>query len=168
MITTSQLGRGSAARKLSRAIRLKRLRSTDRGIALRETVIPNFAPSPMPACSKAVKLLLRRFRPSEITRLNSTGRSKRTERGKPVKRSAAYASRSGNQARAALGATAGQDLAAAYCCHAGAKAMGALATERVRLVGAFHRRKLGAEKRARSVAGGMRRIQASPPRHSCG
>lgn len=168
MITTSQLGSGRAVRKLSRAIRLKRLRSTDRGMVLRETVIPNFAPPPRPACSNAVKLLLRRLRPSEMTRLNSAGRSRRTERGNPVNRSAACADRLRNQAGAALGTTTSEDLAAAHGCHAGAEAVGARATERVWLVGAFHRRKLGAEKRARSVAAESQRIQAGGSYRSCG
>jgi hypothetical protein len=64
------------------------------------------------------------------------------------------------QALAALGATAGYDLAAADSGHTGTEAMAALAHELARLIGAFHvDTPVQIEKRTRATAQGPRHAE---------
>lgn len=156
MMTTSQGGRPLCCLKLSRTIRLNRLRATARGRAFLATVSPSLAALPPLLDSNTVKLGLRRRRPLPMTCLNAAGVSSRALRGNPAI-VILFPGAIGNyrqlraEAGAALGTTASNHLPTSDGRHAGAKAVCTLTAQRVRLIGAFHSRAQQG-KRARSLA----------------
>lgn len=143
--TTSQGGRAACSvRKLSRARRLTRLRSTALGRALRAIARPRRGcPASLPVTT-AIKLVDRSLRPCSKTRLNCAGLSRRARR---VKRATLSSAALGNQASTALGPTTGQHLATADGCHAGTETVRALAPQGMRLESAFHGGSLETDKK---------------------
>lgn len=139
--TKSQAGNARRRRKVSRARRLSRLRSTARFAARREIVRPRRACARPLGLPRMVKKRSVERAGSAKTRPNSAAVCRRCRGEKPAcDTSNAVPNRCSlrRQARATFRAAARQDLAAVGRSHAGAEAVGALAVQIARLKSAFH------------------------------